>query len=718
MHNTILKFGFVVLGALLIGTLGGVPVPDRAQAAGCPASTNFSFLAAGFQQCDFVTGLPSDVGNTGPVGFVFTGSGNVLVADYSASAFYSFPSTGGVAGAVSAPSGYTVGLTFGLDGKLYAAMRSREELAEVDPSTGAFVRTVATGFSLITGLATDPISGDIFATDPSAANPVVRVNPATGRATPYISSGLGLFASPDGLIFDTDGTLYVTGNTNIIKVDRSGVASLLATVPPGSDGLALGKSGTALAHSLFVNSNYGIISRIDMTQSAPNNVSSFASGGTRGDLMAVDSQGYLYVTQRDSIVRISPPDFETTPGNAKNLNTDAITTCTPKITVLIHGIALDVPWQPAVTQDSRSWGADLGGVAQDLKSYGNESFRWFNYSSNFVTDQYSNGSYSSSDTRQAISVSAANLETQVKAWHDHCPGSQFDIVAHSLGGVVVAYWAGSGALFGDSVGYIHAVLALESPLRGLSPRFCVNPGLFAAAVKAGGQAAGDLCDSDVHQALLAGAARLSTLTVLNRQDPFVNGCLADGLERADGLNPGPNGRVWDSFVMGSTADCLDVAHLFSDQSLFDRWSAQHSAPLAATSPCLAQLLPKLANAGLYDDTAPGISYSGTWRLAANSNRIHATVTSSSESGASFSFNPLSLPSKIVVITSKTVLGGTAAISICGGPAQDMDLRGLDARVELMYNITAPCSGPLLKISVVSHNLVGNNVSLDAIETWP
>lgn len=295
--------------------LGGLS-PGRVLAA-------FPTLEPPFTQEDFLTGFPND-GHFGPTGMAFSKNGDILVADAADGNLYRFSATGGKTGTPFARPGTILGMVFAGDGKLYASKRLPSSIVELDPSDGHVIRTVASGFSnLLAGLAVDPKSSDLFVTD-QASNTyassagVFRVKPSNGTVTTYASGEL--FPAPDGLIFDTDGTLYVANERasgDIVRVDRQGNATVLVTLPGGPDGLAVGKPGGSLAGSLLVNRNDGVISRIDLTQS-PVSVSTFAGGGSRGDFVAVSPDGYLFATQTDVVVRFSPASFQAAVGGGSS----------------------------------------------------------------------------------------------------------------------------------------------------------------------------------------------------------------------------------------------------------------------------------------------------------------------------------------------------------------------------------------------------------------
>ncbi len=283
----------------------------------------FPGLAPPFEQQDFLTGFPND-GHFGPTGIAFSGNGDILVADAADGNLYRFTAAGGRAGTPLSHIGPTLGLVFAGDGKLYAARRASSSIVELDAKSGAVVRTVASGFSnLIAGLAVDPKSSDIFATDQAAngyaSSPgVFRINPSNGTVTTYANGAL--FTAPDGLVLDPDGILYVSnerGSGDVIRVDQQGNASVLVTLPGGPDGLAVGKPGGSLAGSLIVDRNDGVISRIDLT-TTPITVTEFASGGSRGDFVAVSPDGYLFATQTDLVVKFSPASFQVSVGGTRS----------------------------------------------------------------------------------------------------------------------------------------------------------------------------------------------------------------------------------------------------------------------------------------------------------------------------------------------------------------------------------------------------------------
>jgi hypothetical protein len=195
------------------------------------------------------------------------------------------------------------------------------DVVQVSPGTGQVIRTVAS-VPCATGLAIDPISGDLFVSQNSCGSTIFRVSDySSGPGT--VSS----FASAhgvDGLAFDQSGTLYAESQGHVLRVTGTnsaspGTVTSMATVPR-ADGLAFGAHSTGQPSYLVANRNDGVVSRVDFGAGAPSQSDIF-SGGSRGDFAAVDSHGCLYVTQSDSVVQIRGSDsscgFEpTTPGSA------------------------------------------------------------------------------------------------------------------------------------------------------------------------------------------------------------------------------------------------------------------------------------------------------------------------------------------------------------------------------------------------------------------
>lgn len=289
--------------AILALAWGWVP----AKAAGTPAP--------GFAATDFATGFAS-VGY-GPIGLAFDNAGNLFVADQPDGCLYKFPPSGGIASAgtqVGCPLGGPTGLAFSSDGShLYMARQQAGDVVEVSPSTGAVLRTIAS-VSGATGLAIDPLSGDLFVSQPNNTPNVLRIS---GSGPGSVST----FSTPgnvDGMTFGPDGTLYVAlfGTSEVAEIAGTNTSTpgsstvLTNNVIGGPDGIALlapvvGQSVSSLA----VNTNNNGITAVDFS-SNPATLSPIvtAQNSSRGDFVVVGPDKCLYATQSSSIEKVTAAD--------------------------------------------------------------------------------------------------------------------------------------------------------------------------------------------------------------------------------------------------------------------------------------------------------------------------------------------------------------------------------------------------------------------------
>lgn len=85
--------------------------------------------------------------------------------------------------------------------------------------------------------------------------------------------------------------------------------------------------------------------------------------------------------------------------------------------------------------------------------------------------------YTVGDTHQSVSRSVDALEVQLRAVRKRDPKAIFDLVGHSLGGVVAASWAvTNGREYGYNPGVgllrdVNSIVTFDSPLRGISSRY-------------------------------------------------------------------------------------------------------------------------------------------------------------------------------------------------------------------------------------------------------
>ncbi|MHB8576590.1 MAG: PKD domain-containing protein, partial [Dehalococcoidia bacterium] len=267
----------------------------------------------------YYTGLP-----LGPFGVAVDAAGNVFAVDNPTGVLYKFGPAGGTASQATRLNttpydlaSNPAGLVFDQRGHLYMAMQyfgtnpSSGKVVELSPTDGSIIRTIADHLCDATGLAIDPISGDLFVSQ-FGCGPILRLSnftsgPAT--VTSYTDAG-----TVDGLAFGPDGTLYadqfLSGPVIIAGTNaRNAGATLGSVFVPNSDGVALLANTAAPAQPpfLFVNTINGSITKVDLTTPNPT-LTNVMSGGSRGLLMATDPNGCVYAAQTDRVLKIGNAD--------------------------------------------------------------------------------------------------------------------------------------------------------------------------------------------------------------------------------------------------------------------------------------------------------------------------------------------------------------------------------------------------------------------------
>ena len=290
---------------MLVGSVLLNPAPTSL-AAGIPAP--------GFAVHDFATGFASICCSVGPVGLAFDTAGRLLVSDYPQGSIYKFGPTGGTADTSTlvgtVPGGRSTGLAFTKDGRLYMARQSLGDVVQIDPFTASMLGTAASGINNATGLAVDPLSGDLFVSQAGGGPTIWRItNPQNNPGTRSVYANVDV----DGMTFGPDGTLYAALGSNIYRIAGTnssvpGAYAVLATAA-GSDGIALlaPQAGHTIVTSLAVNRWNGSVTVVDFSQT-PATLTDIVTGGSRGDFVAVGPDKCLYATQSDSIEKITAAD--------------------------------------------------------------------------------------------------------------------------------------------------------------------------------------------------------------------------------------------------------------------------------------------------------------------------------------------------------------------------------------------------------------------------
>ena len=264
--------------------------------------------SAGFTLSTFASGFSSDGGGVGPVGITFPNSGGVLVTDFPSGSVYFFPtdtdgqSTASITPVTGFGTNNGAGLT-NFNGTVYLAEQARGAIVQLT-DTGSLVSTLTAGTPLATDLVGNSANGLLYVSHGG----ISAVNPTTKSVTSVLSG-----VASDGLTLDAlNQILYAEVNGQIVgyNIGNASVAFQSGAIS-GADGAALGQ-GT-LAGNLFVNTNFGQIVEVNLATKAQTVI---ATGGSRGDLIALDPNGTLLLTQTDSVIRLSPPSGGSFGGSA------------------------------------------------------------------------------------------------------------------------------------------------------------------------------------------------------------------------------------------------------------------------------------------------------------------------------------------------------------------------------------------------------------------
>ena len=296
-------------------------------------------FATGFVPLDTNFGGLTD-GCRGASGLAFDASGNLFVSDLHSGNIYKFGAAGGAVGPATLITPTALGpglgsLAFGIDGKFYGAQNATTgnfftgAVIEINPVTGALVRTVAPSITCASFLATDPTSGDLFVDDSCAGGgsengSVWRIaNP--GNATPTTTVYASTPGVNGGLSFAAGGTLYMLSYRD--NAGAGGVVAITGTgsptpgqvsVIPGITGPALGLTALGSqvngdARSLVLAAAPGTggfppgIRSYDIT-SAPAATTALQMENAYANVQVPGPDGCLYVSVSVAVYKITNAD--------------------------------------------------------------------------------------------------------------------------------------------------------------------------------------------------------------------------------------------------------------------------------------------------------------------------------------------------------------------------------------------------------------------------
>lgn len=293
-----------MMGLLLAGLVGTNP-------AHAGLTLTAAGIAEGFTLSTFASGFTSNSSGVGPISTAYPVSGGVLATSYATGEVIRFATDsdnqviGGV-GVTVASSGYSAPTGMAsAGGKVYMVEQGNGKLDQLNDD-GTLNHTVPTTLSLAdsTGLAADPLTGLLYVSSPGNSQ-IMKVDPTTGATSLFLNKDMDGIATDGTILYGAEG-----GSINGYKLSDGSLvfsSGLIST----SDGAALGQG--SLLGKLYVNTNDGNLYEATISGGAKVLI---ATGGSRGDLVSVDPNGSLLLSQSNSLVRLTAPaggSFNTTP---------------------------------------------------------------------------------------------------------------------------------------------------------------------------------------------------------------------------------------------------------------------------------------------------------------------------------------------------------------------------------------------------------------------
>jgi sugar lactone lactonase YvrE len=280
-------------------------VSSVTKAVNPPMTLTPTAVSDGFSLSTFAINFPTNSneanGPAGPLGIAFSGSG-VLVTDAPGNIrLFPTDTDGQDASLVPALANYARNNALGLvedGGNFYMAQQPDGDVAQVNPTTGAIIKTIAS-IQNPTGICVNPKTGHLIVSSYQIGQ-VWDVDPTTGVTTLLLNQFFDGVSTDGTTLYGADaGDDHVIGY-NLATKQQVFDSGVIAGDP---DGTTLGSG--KLAGNLFANTNGGTLIEINLTTDAQ---TVLADNGTRGDFVTVDpNNGTLLLTQTDSILRLTAP---------------------------------------------------------------------------------------------------------------------------------------------------------------------------------------------------------------------------------------------------------------------------------------------------------------------------------------------------------------------------------------------------------------------------
>jgi kumamolisin len=295
-------------------------------------------FATGFVSRNFTFGSINFGGCPGTGGMAFDPSGNLYVSDLPTGNIYKFGPGGGVANngtlITSSPIGPGVGgLAFDMSGNLYAARAattgnySTGAILQINPSTGAVMRTVASGITCPLSVQSDPLSGDLFTTDSctgGGANPSIWRISNPSSPSPVTTVYATLPSTPNsGPVFAPNGTLYAKSGplatgSSVVQVGGTNTTSPPAVTTLANVGIttgamvAQGAQPNGAAAFLLLNQAMGaslpnVLTTLDLTTNPPSTSAIMSETGLTPSFVqqALGPDGCVYWAQGVAVFKVT-----------------------------------------------------------------------------------------------------------------------------------------------------------------------------------------------------------------------------------------------------------------------------------------------------------------------------------------------------------------------------------------------------------------------------
>ena len=288
----------------------------------------------GYSITSYVTGFPAaptiffdnaNIGCPGANSPAFTPGGEVLASDFLTGAIYQTGLAGGALSSANLLSTLTPalsGLVYGKDGNLYATLGNEGgEIVQIDPTTGAQLRVVASGLTCPAGLSVDPLSGDLFfddectgggtdnasifrVVDPANTNPSAPTSVVVYATLPTTPNG-GMAFAPNGTLYAVSG-YSSTPNAPVEQISATSSATVTVTPVAGitsSFSLGVGTANSdGSAQSLIVVSASGVMSEVPIA--SPTTPTILVSANAPG-VGVVGPDGCMYSAGHTAIYKIA-----------------------------------------------------------------------------------------------------------------------------------------------------------------------------------------------------------------------------------------------------------------------------------------------------------------------------------------------------------------------------------------------------------------------------